>query len=960
MTDSKDSSYRVVGATRTHGRITRSVLGIVVFNLFMLILSCSGNAAPDTDRSDDDMAWARNAAVKVVGAIRKEHPRIYLTTRRVPELRRQALSSKVSIFESMKKRTGGPQAALFYALGEDSSLKLPKSRAEYGRMAAAALMQGIQGNRATPDDLAILYDWAHGALTSQEKRAFVDYCKVRLGDKIKVHNGKAHGYRTSPRPEGIVAALAFYGDGIDDGYAEKLLVQGIRDTMLDNLAMEQVAGSDGGFADGTAYFFQLGGTFKPFLALSTATDSDFFFQHEVVARLPNHLMEALLPFAITRAGTKSKSNYFATFHDNWTMLTAELGNSGKEFASNFAITAAEFRRHGDDGKAGLYTWFVDHVFGGIPYQGENPLAFVLMDWTIKPKSPKEIGLPLAEALGWDENTGEIDHDRFGKKAGIGWVAMRSAWDDPDATYALFKAEPFYYHGHMHHDSLAFMIAKGEELALARAGNYMNWYEGGPIRSENPGWPQTGNFFTRTVSTNNLLVFDPSETFDGWANDGGQRLAPYWDIKWGRGYKGTANGNYRDIGGLVRFERGDRYVYTAADATRAYNSTEAITGKNKAKVSLVQREFVYLRSLGGDDDYFVVFDRVEATKPDFKKLWLLQLRARPEFDGTVKTTVGSETGGIHLSENTTQVTVRQERSQLRSTTLLPKKENRVVRRLGGSMTTTLKKPLRSADNGPVDIEVASTSGMPEHPTVIITNQPPDPNREVFDRYSIWPQAAHASGKAFSDRVAYFCDGKTKPGQIPAKLLDCVRAIKSSPGFDIPAGARVIQEFRHMGVEGIDRGNDAERIDYPWGYGFGYSYGDGNQYGLWRVEVSPKKAAKSDNFLHVLHPSLKGGAGRDAVLIESRDDMLYGAHIGDRAVLFAKGADFLTKGSYSLNGTGKVWQLVCNLKPGREYQVRQDGKMVVTATASAQGTLTFEASLAGRPSLFEFSVVAGKGR
>ncbi|CAG0983469.1 partial Heparin and heparin-sulfate lyase, partial [Planctomycetaceae bacterium] len=446
----------------------------------------------------------------------------------------------------------------------------------------------------------------------------------------------------------------------------------------------------------------------------------------------------------------------------------------------------------------------------------------------------------------------------------------------------------------------------------------------------------------------------------WANDGGQRIAPYWDSKWGRGYNGTANGNYRDIGGLTRFERSDRYVYTAADATRAYNSTEVTTGKNKAKVSLVQREFVYLRSPGGDDDYFVVFDRVEAAKPDFKKLWLLQLRARPEFDGTARVTVGTEAGGIHLSENTTQVTVRQERSQLRSTTLLPKKENRVVRRLGGSMTTALKKPLRSADNGPVDIEVASTSGMPEHPTVIITNQPPDPNREVFDRYSVWPQAAHASGKSFSDRVAYFCEGKTKPDQIPARLLDCVRAIKSSPGFDIPAGARVIQEFRHMGVEGVDRGNDAERIDYPWGYGFGYSYGDGNQYGLWRVEVSPKKATKSDNFLHVIHPSLKDGAGRDAVLIESRDDTLYGAHIGDRAVLFAKGADFLTKGSYSLNGTGKVWQLVCNLKPGREYQVRQDGRMVVTATASAQGTLTFEASLVGRPSLFEFSVVAGKGR
>lgn len=942
------------------GRVVGFFSRIVVFSLFFLLPSCSGNAAPGADKSDDQAAWARTVTARVMGEIKKEHPRIYLTSRRIPELRVQALSSKANIFELMKRRTGGQQAALFYALSDDSSLKLPKSRAEYGRMAAAALMEGIKGRRASPDDLAILYDWAHGALTAQEKRAFVDYCRARLGDAIRVHNGKAHGYRTAPRPEGIVAALAFYGDGIDDGYATKLLTQGIRDTLLDNLAMEQVAGADGGFADGAAYFFQLGGTFKPFLALGIATDSDFFFQHEVVARLPRHLLEALLPFTITRAGSNAPSGYFATFHDNWSMLMAEYGNSGKEFAGYFTIAAAEFQRRGDADTAGLYTWFVNRAFGGIPYQGESTLAFVLMDWSIKPKSPRDLGLPLARALGWNEKSGEIDSDRFGKKAGIGWVAMRSAWDDPDATYALFKAEPFYYHGHMHHDSLAFLIAKGEELALARAGNYMNWYEGGPVRGENPGWPQMGNYFSRTVSTNNLLVYDPKEDFGGWANDGGQRLTPYWDSKWGRGYGGTANGNYRDIGGLVRFERSERYVYTAADATRAYNSTEVTTGKNRAKVDLVQREFVYLRSPRGDDDYFVVFDRVDATRPDSKKLWLLQLRARPEFDGTARITVGTENGGIHRSENTSRITVRQKRSQLTTTTLLPKKENRVVRRLGGSMETTLRKPLRAADDGPIDIEVASTAGLPEHPTVIITNFPPNPEREIFDRYSVWPPAAHASGKTFGDRVAYFCDGRTRPGQSPAKLLDCVRAIKSSPGFDMPVGARVIQEFRHMGVEGVDRDDDAARIDYPWGYGFGYSYGDGNQYGLWRVEVSPKKPAKSDIFLNVIHPSLHGEPGREPALIESPDGILYGALIGNRAILFARGADFLTRGRYSLSGTGTVWQLLCDLRPGREYQVRQDGRVVATAKASDQGTLILETPLTGRQSLFELSIVAGKGR
>ena len=937
-----------------------SLLIMLLFtvSLAVVLLSCRETSSSELEKNSG--SWAEGAAKKVVSSIRREHPRIYLTPERIPVLKAQATKVKAGQWRLMHQRLGGRQAALFYAMDIGPELGATKSRIDYGRMAARELMDAISGANAktSPDDLAILYDWAHSALKPEEKRAFVDFCKKRIGDKIKIHNGKTHGYRATPRPEGIVAVLSFYGDGIDDAYAEKILVKATGETLQDSLAMEQVAGRDGGFADGTYYIFQLGGTFNPFLALSTATKSSFFLDQEVFARLPNQLIQSLLPFSIERAKSGKRSRYFATFHDNWTSTTADYGSIGHGIVTNMAITAAEFRRKGDEKNASLYMWFVKEAFGGIPYQNNDPVSFVLLDETIVPKGPKELGLPLAEALGWDEQNGEIDRDRFGKKAGIGWVAMRSAWDDPDATYALFKAEPFYYHGHMHHDSLAFMIAKGEELALARSGNYMCWYEGGALRDKNPGWPQTENFFKRTISTSNLLIYDPKEDFGEWANDGGQRLTPYWDDKWGRGYNGTSNGNYRDIGGLIRFERNDHFVYSAADATRAYYSTAVTTGKNKAKVGLVQREFVYLRSPGGEDDYFVVFDRIEATRPDFKKLWLLQLRARPEFDGTSKVTVGTDAGGIHISENTTKVTVRQERSELRSTTLLPKKENRVVRRLGGSLTTILKKPLKSTDNGPLDIEVASTDGLPNHPTVIITNQPPDPDREVFDRYSVWPQAAHASGKTFGDRVAYFCDGKTKPGQSPAKLTGCVRATKSSPGFDIPAGARVIQEFRHMGVEGIDKNTDSERINYPWGYGFGFSYGDGNQYGLWRVEVSPKKAAKADNFLHVIHPSLKGKSGREAALIESSDETLYGARIGDRAVLFARGADLLVKGNYTLAGTGKVWQLVCNLKPGVNYQVRQDGSMIANAKASTQGTLTFEAQLSGRPAQFEFSVATGK--
>lgn len=934
-------------------RITRFIFCLVFPTLFIFFPSYA--ESPSSRAVITSQKWAEQVALDTVSKIKKGHPRIFLTPERIPELRTQALSSKAGIFNLMKQRMGTLQAALFYALGDNKTLGLTRPSHEYGRIAAEALMREIRDNkRVSPDNLAVLYDWAFGALSDEEKKEFVNFCKSRLGKELRVHNEKHHGYRCSPGPQGIIAALSFYGDGIDDSYAKGLLVQGIRDTLLDNLAMEHVAGTKGGFADGTNYFTQLGGTFNTFLALSIATDSDFFFEHEAIAKLPNHLIYAMLPFPIKRMGWKEVARYLATFHDNFTLTTKEFGSEGGAFANRFAITAAEYRRHGNEKRAQLYTWFLNQALGGVPYQAENAISFVLMDWSIQSKSPGELGLPLTEALGWNEEKCEIDRDQFGKKAGIGWVCIRSSWEDPDATFAIFKAEPFYYHGHMHRDSLAFMIAKGEELALARAGNYMCWFEGGPLKSRDPGWPQMGNFFSRTISTSNLLIYNPDEKFDGWTNEGGQRFASYWDEKWGRTYHGTADGNYRDIGGLIRFERTKEYIYAAADGTRAYNST-LVTSGNSPKVKLVQREFVYLGSPSGDQDCFVIFDRVDSVKPEFKKFWLLQLRAKPEFDGSYKVVVGNEAGGIHLSETASSIHVKQERAELFCQILLPKVDNRLVRRLGGWVTTYLKQPLKANDNGPLDIEVESTEGLPDHPVVIITAQAPNPNREVFDRFSVWPQMIHADSRPMGERVCYFCEAKTPPGQRPAKLLNCVRATKSAPGFPMPVGAKVIQEFRHMGIEGADKDKDSERIDYPWGYGLGYNYGDGNQYGLWRLEVSPKKGSRYDNFLHVLHPSLKRDRMVNAELIESESGNIYGAKMGNKTVIFAKNQDPLVKGSYTISGLGTIWQLLCNLKPQRNYQIKQDGKPLFEKIASKQGTIQFESTGVNKSPYFEFNEI-----
>jgi heparin/heparan-sulfate lyase len=71
--------------------------------------------------------------------------------------------------------------------------------------------------------------------------------------------------------------------------------------------------------------------------------------------------------------------------------------------------------------------------------------------------------------------------------------------------------------------------------------------------------------------------------------------------------------------VVAFETGPEYSYAAGDATPVYH-------EKKCRMAL--RQFVFL-----PPDHFVVFDRVSATQPEFKKTWLLHTAAEPQIRGS---------------------------------------------------------------------------------------------------------------------------------------------------------------------------------------------------------------------------------------------------------------------------------------------------------------------------------------
>ncbi|HEV2984699.1 MAG TPA: PKD domain-containing protein, partial [Vicinamibacterales bacterium] len=78
------------------------------------------------------------------------------------------------------------------------------------------------------------------------------------------------------------------------------------------------------------------------------------------------------------------------------------------------------------------------------------------------------------------------------------------------------------------------------------------------------------------------------------------------------------------------------------------------------------------------------------------------------------------------------------------------------------------------------------------------------------------------------------------------------------------------------------------------------------------------------------------------VQSTDGRMEGVQMGNQLVLFGTaGPVDPTAGSitYKITGTAPVTQLLTDLQPGRAYQIKADGALVATLTASSQGTLSF---------------------
>jgi VanZ family protein len=216
--------------------------------------------------------------------------------------------------------------------------------------------------------------------------------------------------------------------------------------------------------------------------------------------------------------------------------------------------------------------------------------------------------------------------------GIGLVVARSDWTER-ATYVTFKAgDNFWSHSHL--DQGSFTIYKGGALALDSGANYGTDY----------GSDHHLNYSYQTIAHNAITVTDPDDTVPMpakpretpryIANDGGQRRI---GSGWGVEAAPLDLAEWQDkreiyhTGRIVHHADEDGVTLAVADITPAY--TNELSGKGTfshrtRRVEQAWRAFAYDRV----DDVVVVYDDVVATKPYFRKRWLLHTTLEPRLVG----------------------------------------------------------------------------------------------------------------------------------------------------------------------------------------------------------------------------------------------------------------------------------------------------------------------------------------
>ena len=232
------------------------------------------------------------------------------------------------------------------------------------------------------------------------------------------------------------------------------------------------------------------------------------------------------------------------------------------------------------------------------------------------------------------------------------MIARTGWEfGPDSRSVVVEMKSGHYnrHDHQHMDAGAFQIFYRAPLAVD-IGVYGHW-----------GGHYDFTFAKRTISHNAMLIYDPEEKFAVPGNDGGQRF-----IK-------TMPWTIRQVIDHPEIHQAGRHVarYVGPEADRplfSYIKGDLASAYSSHKVQAYERSFVFTRLDHPETPaLLIVYDHVTSTRPEYRKYFLLNTIARPEFRNNTIRVENALSGG--------------KPGELFVTTLLPETENVEVTTVG---------------------------------------------------------------------------------------------------------------------------------------------------------------------------------------------------------------------------------------------------------------------------------------
>ena len=562
--------------------------------------------------------------------IRKDHPRIFLTSETIPLIKKRVQSVQKKRFETLLSLVDKSPVKLEFKLDpkkitrdKDGNYRfvppsymlahvMPIGGIQAERAAFAYLMTGekkylekarnqllfsvkvyewglanqipVEWNYNNFERSIVAYDWIFNELTPAERKQIASVMLDVVRELQK--DGKAKFRRNIGNPAAgyygcerllFYNGIAFYGDGINDCEAARQLFAGINgfEKMLE--FREKMSGGYGVLAHSCLYY-SFGeyafSSLRYFLAVQSAMGINEAQNWKQMRDFPGFVALNLFPgenrpleFGLGDAFHEDNSLSFFSMK----MTMRSIANLYPESADSAAYVHKMLARYFQS----RLDCVADFIVPGIPYKKER----------------KPIVVP-----------------RFAYVPTVGVAYFRSGNNKGD-TFACFRAGGDT-DSHAHYDQNHFTIYKSGFQALDSGTRGLNQSFHLPY------------YYAQSIAHNTILIDMPNE-----------KIAPHWGPKH-HGYaceEPLMDGgqNKKVIKAKVKTAETPDYSAILCDATDAYNSE---------KCELAEREFIHLR-----DDLFLVVDRVKSKKSSYRKRWLLHTQNKIDVDGNTFT--ASEQGGV---------------------------------------------------------------------------------------------------------------------------------------------------------------------------------------------------------------------------------------------------------------------------------------------------------------------------